>query len=114
MALPLFLADITGRGCVCGDDHHGALIHGDAERFLHDESEHPVVLQLERSEDLARAAEAGAKAGYDDQFELRLPIRPRKMDVLAPCERAGFGRGLHASDDEYPLISPSALSAALA
>ena len=47
----------------------GALIHGDAERFLrYDESEHPVVLQLGGSDpsDLARAAEMGAKAGYDE------------------------------------------------
>ncbi len=46
----------------------GALIHGDSERFLrHDQSEHPVVLQLGGSDpaDLARCAEMGAKAGYD-------------------------------------------------
>lgn len=47
----------------------GALLHGDAERFLRfDESEHPVALQLGGSDpvDLARSAEMGAKAGYDE------------------------------------------------
>lgn len=47
----------------------GALLHGDAERFLrHDACEHPVVLQLGGSDpaDLARCAEMGAKAGYDE------------------------------------------------
>lgn len=47
----------------------GALLHGDAERFLrHDVSEHPVVLQLGGSDpaDLAKCAEMGAKAGYDE------------------------------------------------
>lgn len=47
----------------------GALLHGDAERFLRfDEAEHPVALQLGGSDanDLARAAEMGANAGYDE------------------------------------------------
>ncbi|MCB1531386.1 MAG: tRNA dihydrouridine(20/20a) synthase DusA [Alphaproteobacteria bacterium] len=47
----------------------GALLHGDAERFLRfDESEHPVALQLGGSDadDLARCAEMGQKAGYDE------------------------------------------------
>ncbi len=46
-----------------------ALLHGDAERFLRfDAAEHPVVLQLGGSDpdDLARCAEMGAKAGYDE------------------------------------------------
>jgi len=47
----------------------GALLHGDAERFLRfDKAEHPVALQLGGSDpaDLARAAEMGAKEGYDE------------------------------------------------
>jgi tRNA-dihydrouridine synthase A len=47
----------------------GALIHGDRERFLRfDASEHPVALQLGGSEPdaLARCAEFGAGAGYDE------------------------------------------------
>jgi len=47
----------------------GALLHGDAERFLHyDESEHPVALQLGGSDpaDLATCARMGAQAGYDE------------------------------------------------
>lgn len=47
----------------------GALLHGDAPRFLRfDPTEHPVALQLGGSdpEALARAAEMGAAAGYDE------------------------------------------------
>jgi tRNA-dihydrouridine synthase A len=47
----------------------GALIHGDAERFLRfDEAEHPVALQLGGSDpdDLARCAIMGQEAGYDE------------------------------------------------
>jgi len=47
----------------------GALIHGDRERFLRfDPAEHPVALQLGGAEpaDLARCAEFGAAAGYDE------------------------------------------------
>lgn len=47
----------------------GALLHGDAERFLRfDAAEHPVALQLGGSDadGLARCAEMGAKAGYDE------------------------------------------------
>ena len=47
----------------------GALLHGDRERFLRfDAAEHPVALQLGGSEpdDLARCAEFGAAAGYDE------------------------------------------------
>jgi tRNA-dihydrouridine synthase A len=47
----------------------GALIHGDAPRFLRfDESEHPVALQLGGSDpkDLAVAAKMGASEGYDE------------------------------------------------
>lgn len=46
----------------------GALIHGDADRFLRfDDSEHPVILQLGGSnpDDLARCSAMGEKAGYD-------------------------------------------------
>lgn len=47
----------------------GALIHGDAERFLRfNEAEHPVALQLGGSDPdaLARCAELGAYYGYDE------------------------------------------------
>lgn len=47
----------------------GALLHGDAARFLqHDRAEHPVALQLGGSEPgaLAHAAELGATAGFDE------------------------------------------------
>lgn len=47
----------------------GALLHGDRERFLRfDASEHPVALQLGGNdpEALARCAEFGEKAGYDE------------------------------------------------
>ena len=47
----------------------GALLHGDAERFLRfHESEHPVALQLGSSDpaDLARASTLGQTAGYDE------------------------------------------------
>ncbi len=47
----------------------GALLHGDAERFLRfDDSEHPVALQLGGSDakDLAQCAKMGADHGYDE------------------------------------------------
>lgn len=47
----------------------GALIYGDRARFLRfDDAEHPVALQLGGNEPaaLARCAEFGAKAGYDE------------------------------------------------
>ena len=47
----------------------GALLHGDAERFLRfDKAEHPVALQLGGSEPyaLARCAEMGQEFGYDE------------------------------------------------
>ncbi|MBI2383714.1 MAG: tRNA dihydrouridine(20/20a) synthase DusA [Gammaproteobacteria bacterium] len=47
----------------------GALIHGDRQRYLRfDRAEHPVALQLGGSEPdaLARCAEFGAQAGYDE------------------------------------------------
>jgi len=47
----------------------GALLHGDAERFLRfDDSEHPVALQLGGSDpaDLAVAAKMGETRGYDE------------------------------------------------
>src|SRR3954471_10684849 len=49
--------------------HSGAILFGDAERFLaFDPAEHPVALQLGGSEpgDLARAAAVGAAYGYDE------------------------------------------------
>lgn len=47
----------------------GALLHGDAARFLQfDAAEHPVALQLGGSDpqDLAKAAKMGEAAGYDE------------------------------------------------
>ena len=47
----------------------GAVIHGDRQRLLgFDAAEHPVALQLGGSDpdDLARAAEIGARFGYDE------------------------------------------------
>lgn len=47
----------------------GALIHGDAKRFLrYNQSEHPLALQLGGSDpdDLARCARLGENAGYDE------------------------------------------------
>ncbi len=47
----------------------GALLHGDAERFLRfDEAEHPVALQLGGSDKdaLAKCAEMGQEFGYDE------------------------------------------------
>lgn len=47
----------------------GALLHGDAERFLRfDEAEHPVALQLGGSDadELAQCAEMGESKGYDE------------------------------------------------
>ncbi|MFJ3483791.1 tRNA dihydrouridine(20/20a) synthase DusA [Pseudomonas sp. NPDC090202] len=47
----------------------GALLHGDSERFLrHDQSEHPLALQLGGSNpaDLAAAARLAQAAGYDE------------------------------------------------
>ncbi len=47
----------------------GALIHGDAERFLRfDEAEHPIALQLGGSDisDLAKSGQMGQRAGYDE------------------------------------------------
>ncbi|MGB0720716.1 MAG: tRNA dihydrouridine(20/20a) synthase DusA, partial [Bdellovibrionales bacterium] len=47
----------------------GALIHGDADRFLRfDQAEHPLALQLGGSDadDLARCAVMGQEAGYDE------------------------------------------------
>jgi tRNA-dihydrouridine synthase A len=47
----------------------GALLHGDSERFLrHDQSEHPLALQLGGSNpaDLAASARLAQSAGYDE------------------------------------------------
>ncbi len=47
----------------------GALLHGEAERFLRfDDIEHPVALQLGGSDvdDLAKCAKMGAESGYDE------------------------------------------------
>ena len=47
----------------------GALLHGDSERFLrHDQSEHPLALQLGGSNpaDLAASARLAQAAGYDE------------------------------------------------
>ncbi len=65
--------------------HAGAILHGDAERFLaFDPAEHPVALQLGGSEpvDLARAAAIGAARGYDEI----------NLNCGCPSERVQRGR----------------------
>jgi tRNA-dihydrouridine synthase A len=63
----------------------GALIHGDAERFLRfDQSEHPVALQLGGSDpaDLARCATMAVAWGYDEV----------NLNVGCPSDRVQRGR----------------------
>ena len=65
--------------------HAGAILHGDADRFLaFDPAEHPVALQLGGSEpaDLARAAAIGAARGYDEI----------NLNCGCPSERVQRGR----------------------
>ncbi len=73
----------------------GAILHGDAERFLRfDPVEHPVALQLGGADPdaLARCAEAGARFGYDEV----------NLNVGCPSGRvqhARFGACLMAEPD---------------
>lgn len=63
----------------------GALLHGDAERFLrYDMSEHPVVIQLGGSEpgELAQCAKLAEQAGYDAV----------NLNVGCPSDRVQSGR----------------------
>jgi tRNA-dihydrouridine synthase A len=63
----------------------GAILRGDAARFLRfDPAEHPVALQLGGAEpaELARAAAAGAAAGYDEI----------NLNVGCPSDRVQSGR----------------------
>jgi tRNA-dihydrouridine synthase A len=63
----------------------GALLHGDAARLLKfDVAEHPVALQLGGSDadDLARCAELGQQAGYDEI----------NLNVGCPSDRVQSGR----------------------
>jgi tRNA-dihydrouridine synthase A len=63
----------------------GALIHGDATRFLRfDPTEHPVAIQLGGSDpaDLARCARMAADAGYDEV----------NLNVGCPSDRVKSGR----------------------
>ncbi len=63
----------------------GALIHGDAPRFLRfDPTEHPVAIQLGGSDpaDLARCARMAADAGYDEV----------NLNVGCPSDRVKSGR----------------------
>ena len=65
--------------------HCGAILHGDADRFLgFDPAEHPVALQLGGSEpeELARAAAIGAARGYDEI----------NLNCGCPSERVQRGR----------------------
>ena len=65
--------------------HAGAILHGDADRFLaFDPAEHPVALQLGGSDpaDLARAAAIGAARGYDEI----------NLNCGCPSERVQRGR----------------------
>jgi tRNA-dihydrouridine synthase A len=73
----------------------GALLHGDARRFLaHDIAEHPLALQLGGCipADMARCARLGADAGYDEI----------NMNVGCPSDRvqaARFGACLMAEPE---------------
>lgn len=63
----------------------GALLHGDAKRFLaFDESEHPVTLQLGGSNphDLAQCAKMVEQAGYDEV----------NLNIGCPSDRVQSGR----------------------
>jgi len=63
----------------------GALLHGDPERFLgHDDTEHPLALQLGGSDpvELAKCARIGAEYGYDEI----------NLNVGCPSDRVQSGR----------------------
>lgn len=67
----------------------GALLHGDASRFLrHDESEHPLALQLGGSVpgDLAACARLAEAAGYDDvNLNVGCPSDRVQNNMIGAC-----------------------------
>ncbi|QLF91882.1 tRNA dihydrouridine(20/20a) synthase DusA [Pseudomonas sp. ABC1] len=67
----------------------GALLHGDAERFLrHDESEHPLALQLGGSDPAALAACAGMaeRAGYREvNLNVGCPSDRVQNNMIGAC-----------------------------
>ena len=63
----------------------GGLLHGDPERFLgHDDTEHPLALQLGGSDpaELAKCARIGAEFGYDEI----------NLNIGCPSDRVQSGR----------------------
>ncbi len=67
----------------------GALLHGDAQRFLrHDETEHPLALQLGGSvpAELAAAARLGEQAGYDEiNLNVGCPSDRVQNNMIGAC-----------------------------
>ncbi|MDD1978643.1 MULTISPECIES: tRNA dihydrouridine(20/20a) synthase DusA [Pseudomonas] len=67
----------------------GALLHGDAERFLrHDEAEHPLALQLGGSvpADLAACAKLAQNAGYDEvNLNVGCPSDRVQNNMIGAC-----------------------------
>jgi tRNA-dihydrouridine synthase A len=67
----------------------GALLHGDAQRFLrHDPSEHPLALQLggSRPADLAACARLGEQAGYDEiNLNVGCPSDRVQNNMIGAC-----------------------------
>jgi tRNA-dihydrouridine synthase A len=67
----------------------GALLHGDRERFLrHDESEHPLALQLGGSNpaDLAACARMAEDAGYDEvNLNVGCPSDRVQNNMIGAC-----------------------------
>jgi tRNA-U16,U17-dihydrouridine synthase len=67
----------------------GALLHGDASRFLrHDESEHPLALQLGGSvpADLAACAKLAEAAGYDEvNLNVGCPSDRVQNNMIGAC-----------------------------
>lgn len=67
----------------------GALLHGDAQRFLrHDDTEHPVALQLGGSvaSELAAAARLGEQAGYDEiNLNVGCPSDRVQNNLIGAC-----------------------------
>ncbi|MQT71961.1 tRNA dihydrouridine(20/20a) synthase DusA, partial [Pseudomonas sp. FSL R10-0071] len=67
----------------------GALLHGDAERFLrHDDTEHPLALQLGGSTpaDLAACARLAQAAGYDEvNLNVGCPSDRVQNNMIGAC-----------------------------
>ncbi len=67
----------------------GALLHGDAARFLrHDEAEHPLALQLGGSvpADLAACARLAEQAGYDEvNLNVGCPSDRVQNNLIGAC-----------------------------